>query len=1426
MKSVADERDGNSVSLRRVVSRDKQALIAKRLRGSKRPEIAGPIIPKINATEGPLSFGQQRFWFLEQLEPGQPVYHVCFGLRLTGHLDHGAVEAALTEIVQRHEALRTNFISRGGTPIQVVSAPRAVTVPVIELDQAEGNGETLRARQEAEAARPFDLTQDLLLRATLFRQAPNKHVLLFVMHHIATDAWSIRLLLEEWTALYDAHVRGTRAELPELPIQYSDFARWQRDGVEGETVRNQLAYWKEQLADAPVLQLPRDQWRPGIPSNRGATRSVALGPELSASLSRFVRQEGVTQFNTLLTAFKVLLQRYCGQDDIAVGTPISGRDRQQTENLIGLFLNISVLRTDLSGDPTFRQLVQRVRGTALEAYAHQHIPFERVVEELQPARAVSRTPLFQVMFTFQEEPRPLRTLEGGLQMEIFDLDLQVAPFDLTVFAQESDQGLLATIEYKTDLFSAGSIERMLGHFRTLLEGIVQNPDARISELPWVTVAERQQLLTEFNPPETDYPRDKCLHEFFEEQATRTPEAAAIRFGSHTVTYRELNERANQLAHYLTALGVEVETLVGICMERSAEMIIAVLAVLKAGGAYVPFEPDEAAERLAFKLRDSGIEVLLTQQGLVPALSDSMREAAGGLTQPGPEVVCLDRDHGEIGRHSRQNLPRAAGPNNLAYVIYTSGSTGTPKGVLIEHRSIVNHSVGAARQFGLTSCDRVLQFSPLSFDVSAEEIFPTLLTGGMVVLRPAGLAVSIQDFHPFVANEKLTVINLPTQYWGQWMTVIEDNNLQFPPSLRLVIVGSDTVTKEQYALWQKLTRGLIRWCNAYGTTEATITATIYEPREDESPVSVPIGRPTANTQVYLLDRHKQLVPIGVPGEIYIGGDEVARGYLNRPDATATNFVPDIFSKRRGAKLNRTGDFGRWRADGNIEFLGRRDNQVKIRGFRIELGEVESALLQHPAVREVVVLPREDGHGEKRLVAWLVADDTEGQLVGKLRQFLKQRLPAYMIPAAFVPLSELPRLRSGKLDANALPAPNASRPDLEESFVAPSDSLEEKLANVWRQVLGLEKVGVNDNFFDLGGHSLLAVRLFAEIEKLTGRSVPVLTLFQSPTIKQLAEIIRRTQSTERRSSILPVQAEGTKPPFFLVHGAGGGMLWGYANLSKHLGNDQPVYVFNSRGMDGLEEFSTVEELAAQYVRELRAFQPEGPYYLGGYCFGGEVAFEMAQQLLAQGERVGLLALANSMPPNSGFAKPNFSALWLMRFCRNSWHWFMYSRRWTAQQKRTFVQRKLRALKKRLCHCLRITNNTPTDAADVVDLSLYSEVQQRLWEVHLRASDNYRPKPYPGRIAVFRTRFHPFFCSFDPAFGWTEFAKGDLIVKIIPGGHESILDEPHVQSVAVELKELLAEAQAASQQPGTGYSPAQRMANMFFSSVVWLLEFAPAL
>ena len=1379
----------------------RQRFIARRLRQpAARTGACSRNLRPLHATTAPLSFAQQRLWFVEQLEPGQPVYHVNCALRLTGSLDRARLQTAISKVVRRHEALRTTFTSDNGVPMQQVNPPLTVPLPVAAISSAE-----LRPQMENEAARPFDLGRDLMLRAKLFELGPDEHVLQFTVHHIASDAWSLELLLNECLTIYN----NPTHHLPELPIQYSDFAVWQRRAVD---LRSHLDYWRQKLpASLDILELPRETNAPTLPSSRGATESIVLDRALGESLSRLAQQHNATLFMVLLAAFKVLLHRYSAQEDIIVGSPISRRTETETEQLIGFFLNTIVLRTDVSGNPSFLEVFRRVRETALEAYAHQ-VPFEKLVEELQPERDPLRTPFFQVMFTYQGPAEDLPTVDG-LRVERLPFDLPVAPFDWTLLARGGESGLVLDLEYKTELFSRDTIRRMLGHFQTLLEGIAQNPHHAISALPILSDAEYDQLTHAFNPPESEYPKTRCIHHFFEAQAARTPDAVAIKFGAHAMTYRELNERANQVAHYLGLRGAGIEHRIAIYMERSFEMIVAVLGILKAGGAYVPIEPDEPPERLALKLKDAAPSAVLTQRVLAHSLPT---DAA---------IIHLDAEPA-IARQPKHNPKSSVQPENLCYVIYTSGSTGVPKGVMVEHRSLVNHSIGFAQRFGLAPEDRVLQFAPLSFDVSAEEIFPTLLSGATLVLRPAGLAVSISDFHPFICHENLTVLNLPTPYWAQWLAEIDQRKLPLPSSLRVLVVGSDSVTADQFARWKKIAPPHIRWCNAYGTTEATITATIWEPEKHELPAAVPVGRPIANTQIYILDARQQLVPIGIPGEIYIGGDEVARGYLNRPDVEGERFIPDPFSGKAGARLNRTGDLGRWRADGNIEFLGRRDNQVKIRGFRIELGEIESAVLQIPWIKEAVVVAREDTPVEKRLVAYFVPAQDEPNLIGKLQQALKSKLPVYMMPAAFVQLERLPVLPSGKVNRKALPAPSLARPELQEEFIPASDSLEEKLANLWCQVLGLERVGVNDNFFDLGGHSLLAVRLFAEIEKLTGWNVPLVALFESPTVRQLASVVRRIQSGKRGSSILPVQPAGTRTPLFLVHGAGGGMLWGYANLAKHLGPDQPVYVFNSRGMDGLEEFPTIEELAAEYVRELRDFQSQGPYCLGGYCFGGEVAYEMAQQLVATGQTVSMLAMFNAMPPNAGFDRINPTPLWVLRFARNSWYWWRYFCQWTHEQRRAFTKRKTRACCKRVARLFGVRGKSQSrDIEDQIDLALYPQEQQKLWHTHLRASAQYHPRPYPGHITVLRTHFHPFLCSFDPTFGWAEFAQGGVTVKIVPGAHESILDERYVQYTAAALDACLTRMQEKLA-PSRLAAAVHHVARIIASSVPWLTDLVPAL
>lgn len=1416
--------EGTTLEKRFATSPELRERLEQRLRrGLRRTEAASAvhampkgagaqrIVPRPQGEPHPLSFAQQRLWFLEQLEPGTPLYNVPQALRLSGPLQLPCLERAFTEIIRRHEVLRTGIEKQAGEPVQIVRSARPFSLTVIDLqhrDDAERQAE-LNWRMTAEAQRPFDLARDFLMRATLFRLAPLEHVLLVTQHHIASDAWSMNLLFEELASFYNAELRASNRDsnlsemrnsnLLPLPIQYGDFARWQRLTFDSQlsTFNAQLSYWREKLASAPALDLPTDRPRSTGTSFRGATRSTVIPSSLIREVQRLGQREGATLFMTLLAAFKLLLFRYSGQTDLLVGCPVAGRQRLETERLIGFFLNTLVLRSDLSGQPTTLELIRRVRDACIEGFAHQDLPFDKLVEDLQPERYVNRTPFFQVMFTLQTAEN-LRVGElkvakdfDGLDSEPVEVDLGVSPFDLTLFTEETQQGLLASIEYKTDLFDAATIEGMLSAFGVILEGMTTDPSRSISEIPVLGGAEKNRILVEWNDTSADYPRQRQIHELIAEQAASAPEAPAVIFGQRQLTYAKLEKRASELAQRLRQAGLQPGMRAAICLDRSADMVVALLAVLKVGAAYMPLDLGEPRERLAFKVQDSGVAVVITHHDLHQTVREIVGDNGKTASLPVPCVLVLDRPESDR-RFNSATVQRFDDLTSVAYIIYTSGSSGTPKGVLIHHQALVNHSFGFARRFEISSRDRILQFAPLSFDVSGEEIFPALLSGAAVVMRPDYLSFSVRDFHAFVEKEGITVLNLPTPYWAEWMREMESSKLQVPPSVRLVVVGTDTVAIDQFRLWRRLARKNIRWCNAYGATEATITSTIYEPsHNDYSQSSVPIGRPVANTQVFVLDAAQQPVPVGVHGELYIGGDQIALGYLNRPDLTAEKFVSSVPSLPSVRRLYRTGDLARWRADGNLEFLGRKDHQVKIRGFRVELGEIEAALLQYTDVKEAVVAARDDISGEKRLVAYVVPTKTVPQLPGKLVTFLKTKLPAYMIPSAVVELAAFPLLPSGKVDRKSLPPPPASRPDLQAAFVPAADGLQEQLVKIWCQVLGLPTVGIHDNFFDLGGHSMLAIKMAAEIEKFTGRNLPVVLLFQSPTIAELAAAMRREEQGSGSSSLLPIQPHGGKPPLFLVHGAGGGMLWGYGNLAKYLPQDQPVYVFNSRGMRGLDEFPAVEDIAAEYVKELVSFH-RAPYYLGGYCFGGEIAFEMARQLTARGEEVAFLAMFNAMPPNSSFERIRLTPVFFARFAWNTMLWLNYFRTWNPELRRSFVKRKWNVLRKALtARFTRVDRGSqPVQAEDWIDVSEYPDYQRQLWDVHLTASRKYVPGPYDGQITVFRTRIHPFLCSFDPAFGWGEFARGGVSVRTVPGAHESILDEPYVRVLANELDQCLRE------------------------------------
>ena len=1075
-------------------------------------------IPRRGATSipAPLSFAQQRLWFLEQLDVGTPTYNLPFSVRLTGLLDITILEQSINEIVRRHETLRTTFAMANGQAVTVIAPTLNLALPVKDLRSLSENERKIAAQKAAlsQAQQYFDLTQSPLFRVLLLRLDEEESILLITFHHTIFDGWSIDLFLKEVAAFYEAFSSGRPSPLPELPIQYSDFAQWQREWLQGKVLERQSRYWKQQLSGRlPVLELPTDYPRPAKRSFRGKVQSFVLSRTLSEAIQKLSQQEKSTPFMTLLAAFKTLLYRYSGQEDIIVGSPVANRNRTEIEKLIGFFVNTLVLRTDISGNPTFCELLGRIRELVSEAHAYQDVPFERLVEELQPERELNRQPIFQVMFAFQDAP--IHTLKfSNLILEPVETHNGASMFDLTLDMLDTEQGFTGFFEYNTDLFDSATILRMIGHFQTLLEGIVADHDRKVSELPILTRFEQQKILVEWNSTAADYPKGACIHALFEFQVERTPNAIATVFGEDQMTYRELNRRANQLAHYLQKLGVGPEVLVCICVDRSLEMLVGILGILKAGAAYVPMDPTNPTKRLVFMLEDTEASVLVTQQHLQKNFPDH-----NGHT------VCLDSDWQDVLEENDENPQYNVSAENLAYVIYTSGSTGIPKGVLISHRALVNRCVAIMEHYALEPHDRVLQFASISFDVSLEEIFPSLLSGATIILRLAQVPLSFEAFSTFVKKEKLTILNLPTTYWHEWVSELSRSNSQPPPSLRLVVVGTEQASAKHLAIWKGLVHDRVRWINAYGPTEATITTTIYEAcQEDRYANTVPIGRPLNNTRLYLLDRFLRPVPIGIPGELYISSVSLARGYLRRPELTDETFIPDPFDDEPGARLYKTGDLARYLPDGNIEFLGRVDHQVKIRGFRVELGEIETSLTAHPAIHEAVVVVREDVSGNKRLAAYIISDREEKLSISGLRDFLKKQLPDYMVPAIFTFLEAFPLTSSGKIDRHNLPDPDFDRSEFTTTFVAPRNPTEELLADIWAEILGFEKIGIHDNFFDLGGHSLLSMQLMSKIAAVMNLNASVKLLFLHPTIARLTTALRKLR---RRSEIIQLSPTEASP-----------------------------------------------------------------------------------------------------------------------------------------------------------------------------------------------------------------------------------------------------------------------------------------------------------
>jgi len=1077
-------------------------MLAQRLkRGAQHRPRRFEFAKRTDRHSAPLSFTQHQLWVIEQMMPGNPAYNLPYGFRLRGPLDLRALEDCFNKIIERHEMLRTTFGIRNGEPRQLVHAELRIEIEVISLNQPEGEDRErgLQELASRESLKPFDLSRLPLIRVTLFALGEAEHVLLINLHHIVADGLSVGVLLKELDEFYSSFSEGRDPHLPDLTIQYGDYAEWQRDAFASDaTHARAIDYWRQQLGGGlPMLELPGDHPRPALQSFKGGNVFFQLSAALTRNLKAVGDRADCTFFTTVLAAFQVLLHRYAGADEVVIGTPVATRSRRELDPLIGLILNMTALRCDLSGDPTFVELLRRSRNTALDAFSNSELPFERVIEHLKIERDPGRNPVFQVVLQVLPAFSPRL---GSLEVSGFRFDLKFAQFDLALHLYEEAGGYQGRFEYCSELFDAGTIERLCGHFLALLDGIVCDPQQRISRLPLLTESERHQSLVEWNRTEVDYPRDACIHELFEDWARRAPEACALEMDGHGLTYRELDAQANQVARFLARHGIGVEDKVAVCLERGFPAVVAILGILKAGGAYVPLDPDYPESRLKFMLGDTAAPILLTQQ----SLRDRFESEPAAL-----KLFCVDTDWPRISREETAPLDVAVGARNLAYVIFTSGSTGQPKGVCVEHRGVVR-LVKSPGYVELGPQEILLQFAPLSFDASTFELWGSLLNGAKLVICPPGMP-STHELGRLIRDRGVTTLWLTAALFHQMV----DDQLESLKGVRQLLAGGDVLSVD-HARRLLAVIGSHHLINGYGPTENT-TFTCCHRMSGDSRVgrSVPIGRPIGNTRVYVLDRHGQPVPGGVPGELYAGGDGLAREYLNQPELTARKFVSDPLGCEPSGRLYRTGDRVRYLPDGTLEFLGRFDNQIKLRGHRIEPGEIETCLVRHAAVREAVVIARADGTDDKKLVAYVVTANHSSTLRAELQALLAANLPGYMVPSALVLMDSLPLTPNGKVDRSRLPAPDRTTP----VSATPRNPTERLLAEIWSEVLGPGRIGIEDNFFVLGGNSLLAMRVLSRVRAGLEVELPLRTVFEHQTLTRLAAAIDQLAD---RSAMPPAAA----------------------------------------------------------------------------------------------------------------------------------------------------------------------------------------------------------------------------------------------------------------------------------------------------------------
>ncbi len=1311
----------------------------------------------------PASNAHKQLWFLHMVDPESPVYNIPFSFRLRGKVNKDVLEKSINEIVQRHETFRTTFALENGSLQQFITSK--LFIPLVTHDLSSNPNKENEAQRlvNEHTVSAFDLHKGPLIKSALIILSENESLLLLNFHHIILDHTSVLIFTKELTVIYEAFLENIEHTLPQPAIQYADLVVWQNEEKQIEEINSKLEFWKNLLdGQQQFLALPTDKQRPVRQTYRGAERKVKLSKELSDKVREFSRREKKSLFVVLLTTLKILYYRYTNKTDITVGCPFANRNQPGLEEVMGCCMNTLPLRTTFSEEDTFLQLLDKVREVTLGAHSNQEVSFEQIVENIHPLRDGSFNPLFQVSFMFQDPP--MRLYLKGLECESEEVHTHTSKFDNTLWMWDDPEGLTGLFEYNIDLFETETIDRMFENFTTLLKNVISNPIASVNQASILSDSEKNIVINRWNLTGSNYPQNLCIHNLIETTAKRVPDNIAIEFDNKKITYKELNEKANQLANYLTQNGVKADSLVGLFTERSIEMVVGLLGILKAGGAYVPMDPAFPADRLAYMLEDAGIKILITQQklsGMFPHFSGN--------------EICLDKDWEKISKHNNSNPVINFSSQNLAYIIYTSGSTGKPKGVQIEHRSVVNFLFSMLNEPGLAQEDILLSVTTLSFDIAGLELYLPLIAGAKVVLASKENSVDGNALLNIIQTKKITIMQATPSTWRLMLAAGWNKKLGIK-----ILCGGEALPADLASELIKLEGSL--W-NMYGPTETTIWSAVK--KIDSTDNQILVGRPIANTQFYILDVNNYPVPIGVAGELHIGGDGLARGYYNRPELTNEKFIQNPFDENKKTLIYKTGDLARFRSDGYIEFLGRLDHQVKIRGFRIELGEIESVLINHNDIKQAVVSTFQSVSGDVRLVSYLITMNGKAPSVNELREHIRESLPEYMIPSHFEFLSEFPLTPNGKIDRKALPAPELNKSEISTGYRPPKDEVEIQLTSLWEKTLNVKPVGITDNFFELGGHSLLAAQLFAKIENLFGVNIPLGVLFQAPTIESLSKIIKQKDRKPVWSSLVPIKTTGSKPPLFLIHGAEGNVLL-YRELAEHLGPDQPVYGLQSKGLDGSYDMhTTFEAMAKDYISEIYSLQPEGPYYLAGYCLGGAIAYEMAQQLNKDGKKVAYLGMLETYNIKANCNRIPVYKRYYSRFQNLVFHiQNTYSIKSTDRKK--FLTEKLSIEWSRAKIKWTIIKNRIAQKFNPEKGLKFHHLQIDL--VNDKAQAEYEPKTYSGKINLYKPK-KDFVGYTDEKFGWGNLATNGIDTVVLPIYPRGMLIEPYVKILAEQIKKDLA-------------------------------------